>query len=106
LSQSFVVGPVGIGVPFVNKALNHIVLDHADSSIVVMLITAEFVPEITIKSGQADRSALQAVFRLVCAVKRRSGLQAALAASLHHRGARLQLTVSSQGEAENVRRAA
>jgi hypothetical protein len=93
-------------VPLVNKALKHIVLDHADCSIVVMLITAEFVPDITNKSGQADRPALQAVFQLICAGEPRPGSQNAFVASLRHCGAHLQLPASLQREAETVRSAA
>lgn len=66
-------------MPFINKALNHNVLDHADSSIVVMLITAEFVQDIPIKSGHGDMPALRTAFCLICAGKFRIGLQAAFA---------------------------
>jgi len=59
LSQSFVVGPVETGC-LVNEALNHNVLDHADSSIVVTLITAVFVSNITKKSGHVAMPALHA----------------------------------------------
>jgi hypothetical protein len=40
--------------------LNHNVLDHADFSIVVTPITAEFVPKITQISGHVAMPALQA----------------------------------------------